>query len=123
MPAVGDGEPEFFCSLFEGSPGERFDGTVLLRWTPPVGVVANAGLAGLGAPLDCLECREETDTLRRMPPYFRTLSAPALAFEEDLAIALELTGVLGVPIGGVPPFCTSCTVFSSAAVPRIPIRK
>jgi len=27
----------------------------------PVGVVASAGLAGLGAPLDCLECREETE--------------------------------------------------------------
>ena len=71
---------------------------------PPVGVVANAGLAGLGAPLDCLEWREETDTFRRTPPYFRTLSAPALAFDEDLATTFDFPGVFGVPIGGVPPF-------------------
>ena len=67
-------------------------------------MVANAGLAGLGAPLDCLECLEETDMLRRTPPNFRTLSAPALAFEEDLATRFDLLGVFGVPIGGVPPF-------------------
>ncbi len=67
-------------------------------------MVVNAGLEGLGAPFDCLDCLEETDTLRRTPPNFRTLSAPALAFEEDLATRFDFPGVFGVPIGGVPPF-------------------
>ena len=67
-------------------------------------MLVNAGLAGLGAPLDCLECLEVVDALRRTPPNFRTLSAPALAFEDDLAMLFDLPGVLGVPIGGVPPF-------------------
>lgn len=39
---VGDGEPGCFCSrLLEGIPGDLFDGTVLLRWTPPLVVLLN----------------------------------------------------------------------------------
>lgn len=54
--AVGDGEPEFFWSRFWGNPGDFFEGTVLLRWIPPLCVwlkeTPYAGLAGLGAPFD-----------------------------------------------------------------------
>jgi hypothetical protein len=76
---------------------------------PPLVVFDNAapygGLAGLGAPLDCRECREDVETFRRTPPYLRTLSAPALAFEADLVTWFFLfPGVFGVPGGGVPPF-------------------
>lgn len=85
----------------------------------------DAGLAGLGAPFDCLECLEEVDTFLLIPPYFRILSAPALAFEDDLATVVFTLGkgVLGPFAGGTPPFCTACTVCSSAAVPLIPMRK
>jgi hypothetical protein len=107
-PPVGEGDPEFFCSREDGRPGDLFEGTVLLLWTPPVGVCVNegpyAGLAGLGAPFDCLECRDDTDTFRRTPPYFRTSSAPALAFEADLPTIFDFPEVFGVPGGGVPPF-------------------
>jgi len=61
---------------------------------------ASAGLAGLGAPLDCLECREETDTLRRMPPYFVHYQHQALAFEED-AQRVRFSRSIRVSIGGV----------------------
>ena len=99
-PLLGEDEPEFFCNLEDGRAGDRFEGRVLLLCTPVVGV-GYAGLAGLGAPFDCLECREDTDTFRRTPPCFLTSSAPALAFEMDLR---TLFFGLGVPGGGVPPF-------------------
>jgi hypothetical protein len=113
MPAVvgdGDGDPEVLCKRFDGRAGDFFEGTVLLRWTPPLDVCVitapYAGLAGLGAPLDCSECLDDADTFLRTPPYFLTLSAPALALEADLAtVVFDLPGigVVGVP-GGVPPF-------------------
>jgi hypothetical protein len=90
---VGDGEPEFFCKRPCGILGDLFEGTVLLLCIPPVAV----GVAGLGAPFDCLECLEDTDTFLRIPPNFRTLSAPALAFDADLPMVLDvLAGVVGV---------------------------
>jgi hypothetical protein len=36
---VGDGD----WSLDDGRPGDLFEGTVLLRWTPPLGVFVNEG--------------------------------------------------------------------------------
>jgi hypothetical protein len=123
-PGPGDGGPEFFGVRFWGMAGDFLEGTVLLRWIPPL--AANeppyVGVDGLRPPFDCLDCLDDTDTFLRTPPNFRTLSAPALAFEEDLAtLCLCLLGVTGVP--GVAPLWTSWTVFSSAAVPLIPIRK
>lgn len=101
-----------------------FEGTVLLLCKPLEADVAGwrEGLVWFGATLDCLECLELTETLRRTPPPRRRLSAPALALEEDLKTPLFLLALLGVPGGGVP-FSTSCTVCSSAAVPRMPMRK
>ena len=69
--------------------GDFFDGTVLLRYTPlPVLLLAKAvpddGVIGLGTLVDFLEFLDETDTFLRMPPNFRRLSAPALAFDVDL---------------------------------------
>jgi hypothetical protein len=51
-------------------PGDLFDGRVLLRLTPIFG-------------LPGVDFFDETETLRRMPPFFLKSSAAALAFEAD----------------------------------------
>ena len=72
--------------------------------------------------LDALEFFDDTETFLLMPPCFRRLSAPALAFEADLprAAGVARVGVMGWRWA---PLCTSLTVFSSAAVPLIPTKK
>lgn len=104
--------------------GDLFEGTVFDRPRPLDGVVGIAGLPGLGAPFECLEWRELVDLLRRILPSLDTLSAPALALDADLCTPdfRDVPGVAGVMIAGVPCW-TSWTVFSSAAVPCIPMRK
>lgn len=88
--------------------GDFLDGTVLLLAKPPDAPDPCAGLAGLGAPLECRECLDETDRFRRIWPSRATLSAPALAFDADLCTPdlRDAPGVTGVTTGGVP-FCTS----------------
>ena len=39
--AVGDGDPEVFGNRPDGSPGDRLEGTVLLRPKPPLDVFVN----------------------------------------------------------------------------------
>lgn len=94
---------------------------------PDPGLVAvNDDVTGLGAATEFREFREETETFRLTPPYFRTLSAPALDTDPDLpnTAPFKRDGVDGCFCCGVGgPLCTSCTVFASAAVPCIPIRK
>jgi len=109
-------------NLFEPIAGDRLEGTVLLRaipapTAPPVNEVTPDGVPGLETPglLLSLEPREDTETLRRTP-YFRTLSAPALALDVDRPTAL------GDRKDGAP-LSTSFCVFSSTAVPDIPMRK
>lgn len=108
----------------EERAGDFFEGTVLLLVNPPVGVEATAGLPGVVVPVSFRERRDEVDLLRRILPSLRTLSAPALAFELLLPKPDFLFGfgVVGPLTGGVP-CSTSCFVFSSAAVPCIPIKK
>lgn len=99
----------------------------MLLWTLLVGV---AGLPmldviGVGPPSDRLLFLLETETLRRMLPHLRTLSAPALALElERPTTVFDLVGVVGVAgcLTGVP-LCTSRTVSGSAPVPGMPMRK
>jgi hypothetical protein len=93
-------------------------GRVLLRAIPPptdpdASGIPEVGVPGLETPP---EPREDTDKLRRTP-YLRRLSAPALAFEAD-----RPTPVFG-DTGVGAPLSTSLTVFSSTAVPVMPIRK
>jgi len=103
--------------------GDFFEGRVLLRARPPpVGVAVNAGLAGLGQPLEWNDRLDEVDLFLRIEPSLATLSAPALALDVDRTMPGFETGVDGGLSTGVP-FCTSSTVFSSAAVPCIPMRK
>jgi hypothetical protein len=103
--------------------GDFFEGTVLLlAKTPVLGVAVSAGLAGLGQPFECKDRLDDVDLLRRIEPSLATLSAPALAEDADRTIPVDCFGVDGGLITGVP-FCTSSTVFSSAAVPCIPMRK
>lgn len=67
--------------------------------------MSDAGLAGLGAPFDCLECLEDVETFLLTPPNLRIPSAPALALEDDLAtVDFALEGVVGPFAGGAPPF-------------------
>jgi hypothetical protein len=107
--------------------GDFFDGTVLLLWTPlPEFEVASEGVTGLGGTPECLDPLDETDTFLRTPPYRLTLSAPALALDEDLpmTVALERPAVVGVRACGVEAPLSICfTVPSSTAVPSIPIKK
>lgn len=93
--------------------GDLFDGTVLLRPSPPLTLPVevrpdgDAGIAGLdtpGLPLS-RECREDMDPFRRNPGVRRTLSAPALAVDADRPRA-----VFGVLIEG-GPLLTSSLVF------------
>ena len=109
----------------------RREGTVLLRCTPLVLLVVLGlpieGVTGVGPGSDRLLFLLVTETLRRRLPHFRTLSAPALAFELDRPMTvLDRLGVVGVPgaLDGVgTPLCTSRTVSESAAVPCMPIKK
>jgi hypothetical protein len=109
----------------EGIWGDFLDGTVLLLANPPLGVVANAGLAGVDVPFECRECLDDVDRFLRILPSLLTLSAPALAFEADLLTpdVRLLLGVDGETSTGGVPFSMSCFVFSSAAVPCIPSKK
>lgn len=104
----------FLTSLIDVVPFPPFSAEVCVSGRNP-------GLAG--APLDRRECPELTETFLRTPPGCLGLSPPALAFDSDRLIPVFLVIEVGVAGGGVPPFCTSCTVFSSAAVPRMPIKK
>ena len=127
---VGVGGSEGLLNRAAPNAGDLLDGTVLLLWTPMVGVVAASGVAygelvELGAPFDCLECFDETETFLRIPPYLRTSSAPALPFDGErptLDFDRPCNGVVGVEGRGVPAW-TSRIVLSSAAVPVIPMRK
>jgi hypothetical protein len=110
------------ANLPDCSAGDFLDGTVLLRVSPPVGVDVNAGLPGLGQPLEWKDRLEEVDLCLRIEPSLATLSAPALAVDADRTMPDFAVGVDGGLSTGVP-FCTSSTVFSSAAVPCIPMRK
>lgn len=108
------------------SAGERFEGTVLLRWTPDVVGVANAGVIGLGTAPECRDRLEEVDTFLRTPLYFARLSAPALEVVDADRTMPELLrpGVVGVRACGVDgPLSMCLTVPSSTAVPSIPIKK
>jgi hypothetical protein len=53
-------------NLPDCNAGDFFDGTVLLRASPPDGVDGTAGLAGLGAPFECRDRREDVDLFRRI---------------------------------------------------------
>lgn len=104
--------------------GDFFDGTVLLLPSPLVGVAIRAGLLGVVLP-SWRECLDEVDRFLLSLPSRRTLSAPALALEADLAIVDFRTGfgVVGPLMGGVP-FSISFFVCSSAPpVPCMPMRK
>lgn len=125
---LGSARSELFSLVKRGeAPAEWRDGTVLLRCIP-LPMVAGLPIAGddvTAAPTDPLEPRDETDTFLLILPHLCTLSAPALAFELDLpSPALVRPGGDGEPgePGAGAPLCTSMTVFSSAAVPCIPIR-
>jgi hypothetical protein len=59
-------------------PGDRLEGSVLLRCTPDAVGVTNAGVIGLGTAPEWRERFEDVDTFLRTPPYLRRLSAPAL---------------------------------------------
>ena len=106
--------------------GERFDGTVLLLPRPPVPeVLVFSWFKPVGVPGEetpglprSLEWPDETETFLRTP-NFRRLSAPALAFEAERPTMLFGFGDLAE----VAPLSTSLTVFSSTAVPVMPIRK
>lgn len=107
------------------SPGERFEGSVLLRCTPDVVVETNDGAIGLGTAGECRERFEDVDTFLRTPPYMRRLSAPALeVVEADRPMPELLRGVVGVLACGVEgPLSMCLTVPSSTAVPSMPIKK
>jgi hypothetical protein len=103
--------------------GDFFEGRVLLLASPLVGVVeVNAGLAGLGHPFECIDRLDDVDLFLRIEPSLAIFSAPALAVDGDRTMPDLGVGVDGGLATGVP-CCTSATVFSSAAVPCIPIRK
>ena len=93
-------------------------GRVLLRAIPPTADPGESGIPAVGVPgLETPpEPREDTDTLRRTP-YLRRLSAPALEFEADRSTPVFGDASVGAPLS------TSLTVFSSTAVPVMPIRK
>ena len=133
--ALGVVGSEFFSRENRGDawalPFPLRDGTVLLRWTLPellgVNGLFTAGVTGVGPRSDFLLFLLVTETLRRMLPHFRTLSAPTLAFEVDRPTTVlarpGVVGVLGVLVGEGTPLWTSLTVSESAAVPCIPMRK
>lgn len=86
---VGVAGSEGLPNRVEDRAGDFFDGTVLLLCTElPVALLAKGtpvdGVTGLGAPFEPREFFDDTETLRRTPPYLRRLSAPPLAFEADL---------------------------------------
>ena len=123
---VGGSEPLLLEKRAPGMAGDLFDGTVLLRWTPELVGVLNAWAVGLGMAVECRECLDEVDTFRRIAPYLRKLSAPALEAAEADRPSPDLfrPGVVGVRACGVEgPLSTCLTVPSSTAVPSIPIRK
>jgi hypothetical protein len=108
------------------APGRRA-GTVLLRCTLPpevIGVLA-IGVTGVGPASERLLCLLDTDTFLRK--LFHLPSALLLALELDrLTTVLDLLGVTGEAgalLGLGAPDCTSLTVWWSAAVPGIPMRK
>lgn len=107
------------------SAGERFEGNVLLRCTPDVVGVTNAGVMGLGTAPERRERFEDVETFLRTPPYWRRLSAPALeVVDADRPIPVLFRGVVGVLACGVEgPLSMCLTVPSSTAVPSIPIKK
>lgn len=65
------------------------DGTVLLRANPPVGVVAAVGVAGPWPLFEVRECFDDVDLFLRTFPCLATLSAPALALDEERATPLD----------------------------------
>lgn len=77
-------------------------------------------MPGIDTPglLPALEFRDDKDALRRIPAVRRRLSAPALAVDAERPMVVTL----GVVTDGVPLF-TSSFVFSSIAVPVMPIKK
>ena len=124
---VGEGEASCMrWNLDPASAGDRFEGMVLLRPMPPeLEPVVLSGLRPVGVPGDetpglprSLEWPEETETFLRTP-NLRRLSAPALAFDADRPTVLFGLGDRVAPT----PLSTSLTVFSSTAVPVMPIRK
>lgn len=110
-----------FWNRVEFNAGDFLDGRVLLRVIPPptdpgASGTPDVGVPGLGIPPDPLELWEDTETFRRTP-YLRKLSAPALALEADRPTPAFGDASVGAPLS------TSLTVFSSTAVPVMPIRK
>lgn len=103
--ATGVVGPDCFAGGKRGLPraGERFDGRVLLRCTPELGVEANAGVMGLGTAPEWRERFDEVETFLRTPPYIRKLSAPALEDVDADRPMPELLrpGVVGVLAWGV----------------------
>ena len=129
---VADGSEFLWVNRGEWLWLDLLEGTVLLRPRPPRPprpdgtLLMGVDVFGVWVPPDSFDVFEETDTLRRRLPNFLTLSAPALAFEPDLPMTvLDLPGVAEGDefLGVCEALCTSLTVFSSAAVPCIPIRK
>ena len=108
---------EVLWNLCPAIAGDRFDGTVLLRPNPPAlpalppNADGEAGVPGIDTfgLLRSLEFRDDKDALRRTPPVLRRLSAP-------MVVALD-----ALTDGG--PLLTSSFVFSSMAVPVMPIKK
>lgn len=112
-------------NLGDASPGDFFEGTVLLRCTP--GPTIEVGVPGLCALLEALEFFDDTDTFLRRVSYFLRLSAPPLALEADRRSLVAGVGVgagAGAGSGGGVTFVwISLTVCGSAAVPFIPNKK
>lgn len=102
--------------MLEGEkPGALFEGTVLLRCSPPPFELELGVLGPVTLPLEFLE---ETDMFRRRASYFLRLSAPPLALEAERLMVVFCKGG-----GGYMPPWMFWTVWASAAVPVMPNRK
>ena len=110
----------------EPRAGDFLEGTVLLRCTPtPLLVPPNPEpgeeFPGLTPPLESFDWRDDTEMFLRIPWLRRRrLSGPALALEADRPMFALGFGEDGV---AKSPPCTSLFVFSSIAVPDMPIKK
>ena len=98
------------------------EGTVLLLAKPPVGVETRAGLFGVDVPLEWRECRDDVERFLLIMPSLLTLSAAALEVDAVRLMPDTRLEDPGTAIVGVP-FSISSFVFSSVAVPCIPIKK
>ena len=94
----------------------------MLLVKPPVGVEPRAGLFEVDVPFEWRECRDDVERFLLIIPSLLTLSAAALELEAVRLTPGTWLGDIGPAMVGVP-FSISSFVFSSVAVPCIPIRK